>query len=145
MLGERLVECRRRAGMTQTELAVAIGKRYSAPMISMVENGQRGLAFDGAVGAARELNVSLDYLAGLTDTPTPAAELAKCVSAGEQARRLGEQLAQLFLAWRHPRTFGKPGLADDPRQIQELERKIEEVAGELAVLTGERSKKNDDA
>ena len=83
MLGERLAECRRRAGLTQTELAVAIGKRYNAPMISMVEHGQRGLAFDGVVGAARELRVSIDYLAGLTDDPTPAAELAAALAERE--------------------------------------------------------------
>lgn len=76
MLGERLAEARRRAGMTQTELAVALGKRYNAPMISMVERGRRGLLLNGAVAAARELKVSLDYLAGLTSDPTPAAELA---------------------------------------------------------------------
>ena len=72
LLGERLAESRRRAGMTQTELAVALGKRYNAPMISMVEHGKRGLLLEGAVNAARELDVSLDYLAGLTDDPAPS-------------------------------------------------------------------------
>ena len=45
-------------------------------MVSRVESGQRRLRFDGATEAARELGVSLDYLAGLTDTPAPAATLA---------------------------------------------------------------------
>ncbi len=34
-----------------------------------------GLLFDGVVKAAEALNVSIDYLAGLTDRPVPAAEL----------------------------------------------------------------------
>ena len=45
-------------------------------MVSRVESGQRRLRFDGATEAARELNISLDYLAGLTEHPEPAARLA---------------------------------------------------------------------
>ena len=85
MLGKRLGEARRRAGLTQTELAVAIGKRYNAPMISMVEHSRRGIHFAGAVNAARELDVSLDYLAGLTDDPTPSVQLAERIAALESA------------------------------------------------------------
>ena len=85
MLGKRLGEARRRAGLTQTELAVALGKRYNAPMISMVEHSRRGLLFAGAVNAARELDVSLDYLAGLTDNSTPSARLAERIAALESA------------------------------------------------------------
>ena len=76
MLGERLRKSRQRAGLIQTELAIALGRRYNAQMISMLEHNQRGIHFDGATEAARELGVSLDYLAGLTDTPAPAATLA---------------------------------------------------------------------
>ena len=35
------------------------------------------MRLDGAVNAARELGVSLDYLVGLTNNPTPYAELAE--------------------------------------------------------------------
>ncbi len=76
MLGRRLAESRHRAGLKQVELAVALGDRYTASMISMVETGRSALLFDGATKAARELNISLDYLAGLTDHPEPAARLA---------------------------------------------------------------------
>ena len=75
MLGQRLAASRQRAGLKQVELAVALGPRYDQAMISRVESGQKELRFRGAVNAARELNVSLDYLAGLTDEPTPAALL----------------------------------------------------------------------
>ena len=82
MLGKRLAESRERAGLTQRELAAALGPRYDQAMVSRVESGQKGLRFDGVVKAARELQVSVDYLAGLTDDPEPAARLA-----GELAQR----------------------------------------------------------
>ena len=76
MFGERLAASRQRAGLRQVELAVALGDRYSQSMISMVETGQRELRADGVMLAARELDVSTDFLYGLTDHPAPAATLA---------------------------------------------------------------------
>ena len=76
VIGERIAESRRRAGLAQAELAAALGDRYDQSTISHVEHGRSGLVVDGLVGAARVLKVSIDYLAGLTDDPTPAAELA---------------------------------------------------------------------
>ena len=73
MIGERLAKARKAAGMAQVELAVALGGRYDNTMISHVEHGRSSLLLDGAVRAAKELGVSLDYLTGLTDDPTPAA------------------------------------------------------------------------
>ena len=179
--------------MRQAELGAAIGG-YSQSMMSHIEAGRTPLRFERAADAARELSVSLDYLAGLADTPAPAAKLARRARTVEQlgrqlaqrvlawrhpptggkpesvadghhrseklkrieeiasalavlhrevdqpdielndAEQLGKQLAQLFLAWRYPRTFGKPGLAEDPHRMQELERRIEKVASELAAL-----------
>ena len=175
--------------MRQAELGAAIGG-YSQSMMSHIEAGRTPLRLERAAKAARELSVSLDYLAGLSDTPVPAAKLARRARAVEglseqltqlvlawcrpqaptkpgsvadgldqaqklkrieelasalavfhrevshidadDTERLGEQLAQLFLAWRWPRTFGKSGLADDPRQMQELVPKMEKVASKLA-------------
>ena len=85
MLGKRLATARERAGLKQVELAVALGDRYDQAMISRVESGQKRLRFDGVTKAARELGVSLDYLAGLTDNPAPAAQLDKAL-AHERAR-----------------------------------------------------------
>ncbi len=75
--GRRLAQSRKRAGLTQVQLAVALGVRYDHTMISHAEAGRSSLLFDGATEAARELGVSLDYLAGLTDDPTPSAKLAE--------------------------------------------------------------------
>ena len=46
---------------------------------------------------------------------------------------LGKRLAQLYLTWRYPQTFGGPDLADPDRR-QELDREVEQVASELVAL-----------
>ncbi len=56
--------------MTQTDLGLAVGKTYS--LIAHVEAGRKQLSWEGWVLAAKELNVSLDYLAGLTNNPLSA-------------------------------------------------------------------------
>ena len=71
MLGERIAQARKRRGIAQIDLAVAMGDRYDAPMISNVEANRRSLRLDGLANAARELQVSTDWLLGLTDDPTP--------------------------------------------------------------------------
>ena len=74
MLGERIAEARKKAGLNQAELAAALGDRYDYSMISHVEANRKLLRLDGIVRAAQELNVSLDYLLGLTDDRTSAAD-----------------------------------------------------------------------
>ena len=110
MVGERLVQSRRRAGLTQTQLAVALGERYNGSMISMVEHNHSSLLLDGAVRAARELGVSLDYLTGLTDDPTPSARLAARITELEDATaRAGDDdgRARVF-------PFARPGVKPVP-------------------------------
>ena len=62
----------------------------------MVEHNQRGLLLDGAIKAARELNVSLDYLTGLTDNPEPAATLAAKVRELDDAGALAPAESREF-------------------------------------------------
>ena len=57
-------------------------------MISHVEGNRRVLRADGLTHAARELQVSADYLLGLTNNPAPAATLAAKVSELEDAGAL---------------------------------------------------------
>ena len=80
-IGERLAEARKRAGLRQVELAVAMGERYDQTVISAVENNRSRLRYEGLFRAAQELGISLDYLFGLTDDPTPAAELSERASS----------------------------------------------------------------
>ena len=75
MLGLRLASARKRLGLSQVQLAVAMGPRYDQSMISHVEAGRSKLAVDGLTTAALVLGVSIDYLLGLTDNPSPAMSL----------------------------------------------------------------------
>ncbi len=76
MLGKRLAESRKRAGLMQVELAVALGARYDQTVVSAVEHNRSSLRLDGLARAAQALGVSSDYLLGLTNDPTPSAELS---------------------------------------------------------------------
>ena len=53
-------------------------------MISHVEAGRATLHFDALVKAARALDVSIDYLAGLTDDPSPADDRSRANNSGLQ-------------------------------------------------------------
>ena len=64
--------CRKRRGIKQVDLAAAMGADYTQSTLAHVERGSRGISLERLIGAAIELGVSLDYLAGLTDDPTPA-------------------------------------------------------------------------
>ena len=90
MLGVRLAESRKRAGWSQHQLAIELGERYDQSVISAVENKRSSLRLTGAVKAAQVLDVSLDYLAGLTDNPTPVDDRAREAEARvhrEEARK----------------------------------------------------------
>ena len=65
--------------MAQVDLAVALGRDRT--LISHVESNRAGLLVDGLARVSRELKVSADYLLGLTDDPTPYAELAEKLGA----------------------------------------------------------------
>lgn len=51
-----------------------MGDRYDQKAVSAVERGRYSLRLDGLVKAAEELDVSTDWLLGLTDDPTPATQ-----------------------------------------------------------------------
>ena len=77
MLAQRLSSSRKRLGLSQRELAAAMGRGYDQTMISHVETGRSGLIGEGLSKAAAALGVSIDYLFGLTDVPAPVSELVK--------------------------------------------------------------------
>ena len=127
MLGKRLAAARKRAGIPQVELAVALGERYNQSMISNVETGRSALLFDGATKAARELGVSLDYLAGLTDDPTPSAKLAEVAAkvrelddAGALAPADSREFRPVLLTQGAGIAAGSGANADDERVLGSL-------------------------
>ena len=67
MLGERIAALRRRAGLSQAELAQRL--RISASAMGMYEQGRREPSAQMLVALARVLGVSTDYL--LTGIPAP--------------------------------------------------------------------------
>lgn len=71
LFGERLHAARKKSELTQQELAELL----VAPRtwVSDLENNQQsGLSADTVLRFARTLDVSTDYLLGMTDDPTPA-------------------------------------------------------------------------
>ncbi len=64
---ERLRGLREDRNLTQSDIAKILGTTYQ--YYSTYEAGKRELPFTRAIKLATFYNVSLDYLAGLTDTP----------------------------------------------------------------------------
>jgi transcriptional regulator with XRE-family HTH domain len=56
-------------GLNQTELADRTGIPYQ--VLSRLEHGHQSIYIERMVELATTLNVSIDYLVGLTDDPTP--------------------------------------------------------------------------
>jgi transcriptional regulator with XRE-family HTH domain len=69
VLAERVRRQRMSLGLNQTELAEQTGIPYQ--VISRVEHGHQSLYVERLVELATALKVSLDYLVGRTDDPTP--------------------------------------------------------------------------
>ena len=72
-LGSRLRKTRKLRELSQGALAKQIGT--SPNQISMIENGQSGTSIRTIVAAESALNVSLDFLAGLSAEPRSAHDL----------------------------------------------------------------------
>ena len=141
MLGQRMKEARKRAGLLQVDLAAALGDRYAHNDISRVESGERGLRLDGLANAATELGVSADYLLGLTDDPTPAASRngSPAVSANDSGYSVSEKHANIDT---RPVAETKPGYnpdeANDQAGIWNLPvREVRPAAGSGAEVFGE--------
>ena len=64
---QRLKALREDADKTQEEIAKIIGTSQS--YYAQYENGKRSIPFERMILLAKYYNVSLDYIAGLVDTP----------------------------------------------------------------------------
>ena len=63
----RLKDLREDAEKSQEEIAKAIGTSQS--YYAQYESGKRAIPFERMITLAKYYNISLDYLAGLIDTP----------------------------------------------------------------------------
>ena len=86
MLGDRMASARKRAALSQRQLAGEMGERYDQTMISHVESGRSGLVGEGLSRVATVLGVSIDYLFGFTDDPTPVGQLTRASDAEDIVR-----------------------------------------------------------
>ena len=64
---ERLRNLREKAKISQSEIAKIIGTSQS--YYAQYENGKRAIPFERVIALARYYNISIDYIAGLIDTP----------------------------------------------------------------------------
>lgn len=64
---DRLKELRLERGLTQVELANALNNYISHQAIDFWERGVRDIKLSNVIKLAKFFNVSLDYLAGLSD------------------------------------------------------------------------------
>lgn len=75
ILGERIHLARRRAGLSQVELAARAG--ISPTTLNRVELGRQKLYAETLVTLAQILGVSVDYLVGMTDNDRPQTQQAR--------------------------------------------------------------------
>lgn len=86
VIGKRLREARKRAGLTQRELGERVGTAFT--QISMLETGNTTASLRNAARIAAAISVSTDFLVGYADDPRRTDEL---VQELELAKRNGGQ------------------------------------------------------
>jgi len=69
LFGQRLKECRKKAGETQVQLGELLS--FYKSRISEIESGNSMATLDKVALICEHYNVSADYLLGLTDEPKP--------------------------------------------------------------------------
>ena len=77
MIGERLLELRKDADMTQDELAAVL--KINKHSISSYERNRSEPPDDIKIAIANYFGVSIDYLLGVTDAPAPYNEQSNCM------------------------------------------------------------------
>lgn len=109
-LGLRIIEIRKKRGMSQRELARRINKSYSA--VCGYESNAQQPPLDVAISIASVLHVSLDYLVGNTDDNT--------YSLAGITKQQYEILECLLCEFSHPTTNGTELSTEQVHIIQKL-------------------------
>ncbi|MEG1686548.1 MAG: helix-turn-helix transcriptional regulator [Angelakisella sp.] len=95
MIGRRLTELRRKAGLSQRELGELLGLSHYT--VSAYEKERSEPSDDVKVAMARQFNVSLDYLLGLIDQPLPISRTELSLQVPERLTPRQQQLFQQLL------------------------------------------------
>lgn len=77
MIGERLYDLRKDAGITQDELATIL--KINKHSISSYERNKSEPPDEIKIAIANYFGVSIDYLLGVVDTPIPYKEQLNCI------------------------------------------------------------------
>lgn len=106
MIGERLYELRKDAGLTQDELAAILN--INKHSISSYERNKSEPPDSIKIAIAKHFNVSVDYLVGLSDNPCTDQNAALSLRLPSNFPQ--EALPQLtdyldFLVFKHSRKF----------------------------------------
>ena len=92
ILGERVRRRRMALGLNQTAFADKVG--IPVPTLSSIEHGHQSIYVERAVQLAQALDVSTDYLLGLSDDPgNPSAKPPQDAPAPQSTTRLRRHTA----------------------------------------------------
>ncbi len=78
--GQRLMEVRKKRGLSQEDLAALVGTK--GPAIGRYERGKANPTIEVAIRLADALDISLDYLVGKVDTELDIATLNRMKDIG---------------------------------------------------------------
>ena len=127
IVAKRLRKARTALGLSQLQLANRLGN--TRHLISQVEHGRCGLTMPRLSAAAQTLGVSVDYLFGLADEPTPAHQLARDLTAATaRVRDLEDQQASAGITddgdfvgvWAVAGAAGGGAVVEDERMVGRL-------------------------
>ena len=127
IVAKRLRKARTALGLSQLQLATRLGK--TRHLISQVEHGRCGLTMPRLSATAQTLGVSVDYLFGLADEPTPAHQLARDLTAATaRVRDLEDQQASAGITddgdfvgvWAVAGAAGGGAVVEDERMVGRL-------------------------
>lgn len=95
MIGERLYDLRKEAGLTQDTLAKIL--KINKHSISSYERDKSEPPDAIKIEIAKYFNVSLDYLLGLIDTPHPYKRDARCIYLSQNFPKEAENILNLYI------------------------------------------------
>ncbi|WP_420544255.1 helix-turn-helix domain-containing protein [Tepidanaerobacter acetatoxydans] len=126
MLGNRIKTLREREGLTQIEFAKILN--ISNTTLSQYESGQRVPSDEIKTKIADFFGVTIDFLLGRTDTPTPADKISESVSDDPELAKFWDELKEredLQLLFKQTREMS-------PEDIKKIIRIIKAIEDEEA-------------
>ncbi len=95
MIGQRLTQLRKKAGLSQKELGERLDVSHYT--ISAYEKERSEPSDTIKVTLAKLFNVSVDYLVGLIDRPLPYSRDEISIKVGQNISSKGQDLLQQFI------------------------------------------------